>query len=45
MGEAYSLPGPTFNSAIKIKSPPERLTSEAGALYLREVAHRLEILP
>lgn len=45
MGEAYSLPSPTFNSAIKIESRPERLTSEAGALYLREIADRLEILP
>lgn len=32
---------PTFNRAVKVRSRDERLTSNAGALLLREVDHRL----
>ena len=41
MGESYRLPGPEFNRSVKIESRPERLTGEAGALAIREVAFKL----
>jgi len=34
---------PTFNKAVKVRGKDERITSDAGALLLREVDHRLEI--
>lgn len=44
MGEAYRGAVPLFNSSIRIEARPERLSSDAGALLLREVAERTGIL-
>lgn len=42
MGEAHGwLFEPTFNRAIKVRQADPRITSDAGALLLREVDHRL----
>jgi len=42
MGEAHGwLFEPTFNRAIKIRQADFRITSDAGALLLREIDHRL----
>lgn len=41
MGEALALPRAEFNGSLRIESRPERLTSEAGAILLREVIERL----
>jgi hypothetical protein len=35
---------PTFNRAVKVRSRDERLTSNAGALLLREVDHKLGLM-
>ena len=44
MGEAYPLPIPGFNRSIRVESRPDRLTGDAGAIALREIAHRLGLL-
>lgn len=44
MGEAYSGPVPQFNSSVRIEARPERLSSDGGAVLLREVAERTGIL-
>jgi len=42
MGEAHGwLFEPTFNRSIKLRQADPRVTSDAGALLLREVDHRL----
>jgi hypothetical protein len=42
MGEAHGwLFEPTFNRTIKVRQADPRITSDAGALLLREVDHRL----
>ena len=42
MGERHSwLLEPTFQRAIKVSATDERLTSNGGALLLREADHRL----
>ena len=41
MGEARGLlPGLTFNRSVKVECRPERLSSEAGALVVREVLEK-----
>lgn len=44
MGEAYSVPAPLFNTSIRVEARPERLSSDGGALLLREYAERTGIL-
>jgi hypothetical protein len=45
MGEAQStLFEPDFNRAIKVHATDERITSDAGALLLREADHRLGLI-
>lgn len=44
MGEAYSVPAPLFNASIRVEARPERLSSDGGALLLREYAERTGIL-
>ena len=44
MGAQYNFEGPEFNRSIRIEARPERLSSDAGALMLREVAERLGLL-
>jgi hypothetical protein len=41
VGEIYSLPIPGFNRSIRIEARAEKLSSEAGALPLREGLERL----
>lgn len=41
MGERVSLPGPSFNRSVLIESRAERLSSDGGALVLRECWERL----
>ncbi len=41
MGEDLTLFRAEFNRSLRIESRPERLTSEAGAVFLREVIERL----
>ncbi len=41
MGEQVSLPGPSFNHSIRIEARSDRLTSDAGAILLREVGDRI----
>ena len=43
MGEELSLFRPEFNGSIRVEARAERLTSEAGAVLLREVLERLGI--
>jgi hypothetical protein len=43
MGEDLTLFRAEFNGSLRIESRPERLTSEAGAVLLREVLERLGI--
>ena len=43
MGEELSLFQPEFNGSIRIEARAERLTSDAGAILLREVLQRLGI--
>lgn len=45
MGEDFAAFSADFNGSLRIESRAERLTSEAGALVLREVAERLGIVP
>ena len=45
MGEAQgSLFEPEFNRAIKVQATDQRITSNAGALLLREADHRLGLV-
>jgi len=44
MGESYTMSIPGFNGSVRIESRPEKLTSEAGALPLREALNRLGML-
>jgi hypothetical protein len=45
MGEAYSrIWEPTFNGSVKVEVRDERLTSDAGAVLLREADHRLGLI-
>ena len=43
MGEDLTLFRADFNTSIHIESRPERLTSESGALILRDVMERLGV--
>ena len=43
MGEELALFRAEFNGSLRIEARPERLTSEAGAIFLREVIERLGI--
>lgn len=43
MGEELSLFQPEFNGSIRVEARAERLTSDAGAVLLREVLERLGI--
>ena len=45
MGEDLTLFSAEFNGSLRIESRAERLTSEAGAVVLREVSERLDIVP
>lgn len=44
MGEDLTLFSAEFNGSLRIESRAERLTSEAGAVILREVSERLGIM-
>jgi hypothetical protein len=45
MGEAHSrVFEPTFNGSVKVEVREERLTSDAGAVLLREADHRLGLV-
>lgn len=41
MGVQYQLPGVTFNRSIHVEARPERLSSDGGALLLRETGDKL----
>lgn len=43
LGEELSLFQPEFNGSIRVEARAERLTSEAGAVLLREVLERLGV--
>jgi len=43
MGEELTLFRAEFNSSIRLESRPERLTSESGAVVLRDVMERLRL--
>ncbi len=43
MGETLPLFRPDFNHAVRIEARSERISSDAGALALREVDHRLDL--
>ena len=45
MGEEVTPFSVEFNGSLRIESRAERLTAEAGAVILREVAERLGIVP
>jgi hypothetical protein len=45
MGEDVTPFRAEFNGSLRIESRAERLTSEAGAVILRQVAERLGIVP
>lgn len=45
MGEEVTPISAEFNGSLRIEARAERLTSEAGAVVLREVAERLGIVP
>jgi len=45
MGEDLTLFRAEFNGSLRVEARPERLTSEAGAIILREVIERLGITP
>jgi hypothetical protein len=44
LGEELSLFSPEFNGSIRVEGRGERLTSEAGALVLRETMERLGVV-
>ncbi len=43
MGEIISHPAFDFNRSIRLEARPERATSDAGALLIREIMHKLKI--
>jgi hypothetical protein len=43
VGEDHTLFRPEFNGSLRVEARPERLTSEAGAVLLREVTERYGI--
>jgi hypothetical protein len=43
MGERISQPAFDFNRSVRLEVRPERVTSDAGALLLREIMHKLQI--
>jgi hypothetical protein len=45
MGEDLTLFPLEFNGSVRIEARPERLSSETGAVVLREVVERLGIMP
>ena len=45
MGEALPMFMPTFNRSLVIEARPERLSSDGGAVLLREVLERSGIIP
>jgi hypothetical protein len=45
MGEDLTLFRAEFNGSLRVEARPERLTSEAGTVILREVIERLGITP
>ena len=44
MGEKLTLFRPTFNRFIRVEARPERLTTDPGAVVLREIMGRLGIV-
>lgn len=44
MSEKVSFFAPSFNRAVKVESRPEKLSSDTGALLLREVMDRLQLI-
>jgi hypothetical protein len=44
MGETYRLPIPEFNGSIRVEARPENLSSEGGALPVREALERLGLI-
>ena len=44
MDEKLTLFRPTFNRSIRIEARPERLTTDPGAVLLREIMERLGIV-
>ena len=44
MGEKLTLFRPTFNRSIQVEARPERLTTDPGAVLLREIMERLGIV-
>lgn len=44
MGENLALFSADFNGSLRIEPRPERLTSDAGAVILREILERLGIV-
>lgn len=44
MGESYQLFALEFNGSVKIEAREERLTSDAGAILLREAAERIGLV-
>jgi hypothetical protein len=45
VGEALPMFMPTFNRSLVIEARPERLSSDGGAVLLREVLERSGIIP
>jgi hypothetical protein len=43
MGEQSALFCPTFNDSLRVESRADRLSSESGALWVREVIERLGV--
>jgi len=41
VGEELTLFRPTFNRSIRIEARPERLTTDPGAVLLRDIMERL----
>jgi hypothetical protein len=41
MGEQYPLLGVTFNRSVDVEARPERLSSDGGAILLREAGEKL----
>ena len=45
LGEQDRVLRPTFNGALRIEARRERLTSDAGAILLREIMERIGLIP
>ena len=43
MGERIAQPAFDFNRSVRLEIRPERVTSDAGALLIREALHKLGI--